>query len=147
MPPGQRVDPFAAFNFTLDIEGLAGSHGFSDCSGVNTEQDVNDYREGNMDFAVIKLPGLKKSGDLSLKRGLTTSHGLQEWRRSVLDGRTVRRSGQIVLKGEAGKPALRWKFANAWPKQYAAPSLSGTATEVTIEQLVLVVEGFELGVA
>ncbi|WP_353962489.1 MULTISPECIES: hypothetical protein [unclassified Streptomyces] len=29
-----------------------------------------------------------------------------------------------MLNDEAGKPALRWKFTNAWPKQYSAPSLS-----------------------
>ncbi|MFF4466499.1 phage tail protein [Streptomyces mirabilis] len=65
-------------------------------------------------------------------------------RRAVLEGTVVRRSGRIVFKDEAGKPALRWKFTNAWPKQYSASSLSGTATEVAIEEL-LVVEGFELG--
>ncbi|MFF3788332.1 hypothetical protein [Streptomyces sp. NPDC001933] len=47
MATGQRVDPFAAFNFTLTIDGLEGSHGcFSECSGANTEQDVIEYREG-----------------------------------------------------------------------------------------------------
>ncbi|MET8623001.1 phage tail protein [Kitasatospora sp. NPDC004669] len=144
---GQRVDPFAAFNFTLDIDGLAGSHGFSECSGANTEQDVIEYREGNMDFSVIKLPGLKKFGDITLKRGFTTNRELWDWRRSVLEGTVVRRSGHITLNDEAGKPALRWKFTNAWPKQYSAPSLSGTATEVAIEELVLVVESFELDAA
>lgn len=66
-------------------------------------------------------------------------------RRAVLEGTVVRRSGRIVFKDEAGKPALRWKFTNAWPKQYSASSLSGTATEVAIEELLVVVEGFELG--
>ncbi|MGW2651787.1 phage tail protein [Streptomyces sp. NPDC001393] len=45
---------------------------------------------------------------------------------------------RITLNDEAGKPALRWKFTNAWPKQYSAPSLSATSTEVAIEELVLV---------
>jgi phage tail-like protein len=141
---GQRVDPSAAFNFTLDIDGLAGSYGFAECSGANTEQDVIEYREGNMDFEVVKLPGLKKSGDITLKRGFTTNREVWDWRRAVLEGMVIRRTGHIVLNDEAGKPALRWKFTNAWPKQYSAPSPSGTATEIAIEELVLVVESFEI---
>ncbi|MGW1376133.1 phage tail protein [Streptomyces sp. NPDC002446] len=144
MATGKRTDPFAAFNFTLDIDGLAGTHGFSECSGANTEQDVIEYREGNMDFSVTKLPGLKKFGEITLKRGFTTNRELWDWRRAVLEGTVIRRSGHIVLNDEAGKPALRWKFTNSWPKHYSAPSLSGTATEVAIEELVLVVESFEL---
>ncbi|MFB6530391.1 phage tail protein [Streptomyces sp. NPDC056399] len=144
MATGRRVDPFAAFNFTLTIDGLEGSHGFSECSGASTEQDVIEYREGNTDFSVIELPGLKKSGDITLKRGFTTNRELWDWRRAVLEGTVVRRTGHIVLNDEAGKPALRWKFTHAWPKQYSAPSLSSTATEVSIEELVLVVESFEL---
>ncbi|MCP2257182.1 conserved hypothetical phage tail region protein [Streptoalloteichus tenebrarius] len=144
MPTGQRNDPYAAFNFTLDIDGLSGSHGFSECSGANTEQDVIEYREGTMDAAVVKIPGLKKFGDITLKRGYTTNRELWEWRRAVLQGKVVRRSGHIVLNDEAGKPALRWKFTNAWPKRYAAPTLSGTTNEVAVEELVLAVESLEL---
>ncbi|OLZ71977.1 phage tail protein [Streptomyces sp. IMTB 2501] len=138
---GKRVDPFT---FTLEIDGLSGSHGFSECSGANTEQDVIEYREGNMDSSVIKLPGLKKFGDITLKRGFTTNRELWDWRRNVLEGTVTRRSGRITFNDEAGKPTVRWKFTNAWPKQYTAPSLSGTSTEVAVEELVLVVETFEL---
>ncbi|GLX34260.1 phage tail protein [Streptomyces roseochromogenus] len=141
---GKQAGAFAAFNFTLDVDGLSGSHGFSECSGANTEQDVIEYREGNMDFEVVKLPGLKKHGDITLRRGFTTNRELWDWRRNVLEGTVVRRDGHIVLNDEAGKPALRWKFTNAWPKQYSAPSASAASTEVAVEELVLVVEGFEL---
>ncbi|MGW8357720.1 phage tail protein [Streptomyces wedmorensis] len=143
MTTGQRADALAGFNFTLDIDGLSGKHGFAECSGAETEQDVIEYRDGNMD-AAVKLPGLKKSGDITLKRGVTTNGELADWRRAVQEGTVVRRTGLLVLNDEAGEPELRWKFTNAWPKQYSAPSLSGTATEVAIEELVLVVEGFEL---
>ncbi|MFJ9643030.1 phage tail protein [Streptomyces sp. NPDC101206] len=143
MAAGQQVDRFADSNFTLTVDGLEGSHGFSECSGANTEQEVIEYREGNLDFSVIKLPGLKTFGDITLKRGFTTSRALWEWRRSVMEGTVVRRTGHIVLNDEEGKPALRWKFTNAWPKQYSEPALSGTATQVPIEELVLVVESFE----
>jgi phage tail-like protein len=141
---GARVDPFAAFNFTLDIDGMAGVHGFSECTGANTEQDVIEYREGSMDTTVTKIPGLKKYGDITLKRGYTTNRDLWEWRKTVLDGAVVRRGGHLVLNNEAGRPALRWTFKNAWPKKYSAPTFNGKTNEVAVEELVLAVEGLEL---
>ncbi|MFI9311343.1 phage tail protein [Streptomyces triculaminicus] len=140
MATGQRTDPFAAFNFTLEVEGLSGSHGFSECSGAGTEQDVIEYREGTGDTD-------KKSGDITLKRGFTTNRDLWDWRRSVLEGQVIRRNGHLVLNDEAGKPALRWRFTNAWPKQYSAPSLGSPSSEVAVEELVLVVETIELDTA
>ncbi|QFZ18650.1 phage tail protein [Saccharothrix syringae] len=141
---GKRLDPFAAFNFTLNIDGLGGSHGFSECTGANTEQDVIEYREGNTDPKLLKLPGLKKFGDITLRRGFTTNKELWQWRQTVLQGKTVRRTGSIVLNDEGGKPALTWKFTAAWPRQYSAPNFNGTGSEVAIEELILVVETLEL---
>jgi phage tail-like protein len=143
---GTRLDPFAAFNFILDIDGLGGVSGFSECTGANTEQDVIEYREGSMDTTVTKIPGLKKFGDITLKRGFTTSRDLWDWRKTVLDNTVpvVRRGGHIVLNDESGKAALRWKFTNGWPKKYSAPTLNAKTNEVAIEELVLAVEGLEL---
>ena len=143
---GGRLDPFAAFNFILDIDGLGDVHGFSECTGANTEQDVIEYREGNMDTTVTKIPGLKKFGDITLKRGYTTGRDLWEWRKTVLDNMVpvVRRSGHIVLNDESGKAALRWKFTNAWPKKYSAPTLNAKTNEAAIEEIVLAVESLEL---
>jgi phage tail-like protein len=141
---GQRQDPYAAFNFVLDIDGLAGVHGFSECTGANTEQDVIEYREGGMDTTVTKIPGLKKFGDITLKRGFTADQSLWAWRKTAMDGAVVRRGGHIVLNNEAGKPALRWTFTNAWPKKYSAPTLNGKTNEIAVEEIVLAVEGLEL---
>ncbi|MDH6143528.1 MULTISPECIES: phage tail protein [Kitasatospora] len=141
---GARLDPYAAFNFTLDIDGLTGVHGFSECTGANSEQDVIEYREGTMDITVIKIPGLKKFGDITLKRGFTTSQDLWLWRKTAMDGSVVRRGGHLVLRDEAGRDALRWKFTNAWPKKYSAPAFNAKTNEVAVEELVLAVEGLEL---
>ncbi|QUQ65642.1 phage tail protein [Kutzneria sp. CA-103260] len=141
---GVRQDPFAAFNFTLDIDGLDGVHGFSECTGANTEQDVIEYREGSMDITVTKIPGLKKFGDITLKRGYTTSRDLWEWRKTAMDGKVVRRGGHLILNDEAGKPALRWTFTNAWAKKYSAPTFNAKTNEVAVEELVLAVEGLTL---
>ena len=141
---GTRLDPYAAFNFTLDIDGLTGVTGFSECTGANTEQDVIEYREGTMDITVTKIPGLKKFSDLTLKRGLTKGQDLWLWRKTAMDGAVVRRGGHIVLNDESGKPALRWTFTNGWPQKLSLPSFNAKTNEVAIEELVLAVEGLEL---
>ena len=41
-----RNDPFAQFNFIVEIDGIA-SAGFTEVSGMNTESDIIEYREGN----------------------------------------------------------------------------------------------------
>ena len=67
-----RHDPFAAFNFRVDIDGITVA-GFSECSGLTTETDIIEYREGNEDITVRKLPGQKKYANIVLKRGYTTA--------------------------------------------------------------------------
>lgn len=139
---GSRNDPYSAFNFLVEIENVTVA-GFSECSGLNTETDAIEYRNGNDDFTVRKLPGLKKFGNITLKRGFTDSTELWEWRKRVLDGKTERKSGSIVLLDEAGQTALRWNFREAWPRKWAGPTLNGKNNEVAIEEMEIVHEGLE----
>lgn len=139
---GSRNDPYSAFNFLVEIENVTVA-GFSECSGLNTETDAIEYRNGNDDFTVRKLPGLKKFGNITLKRGFTDSTELWEWRKRVLDGKTERKSGSIVLLDEARQTALRWNFREAWPRKWAGPTLNGKNNEVAIEEMEIVHEGLE----
>lgn len=144
---GARLDPYAAFNFTLKIE-LFGNAvaGFSECTGANTEQDVIEYREGTMDITVTKIPGLKKFGDITLKRGFTKDQNLWTWRQTAMNGNVTRSTGAIQLNDERGGGVLLWKFTEAWPKKYSAPTFNAKTNEVAIEELVLAVESLELEV-
>ena len=53
---GDRDDPFAAFNFLVEIDGVT-TAGFSECSGLTMETDPIEYRTGVEDITVRKLPG------------------------------------------------------------------------------------------
>ncbi len=140
---GSRNDPFSAFNFLVEIDNVTVA-GFSECSGLMTETDVIEYRTGNLDITVTKLPGLKKFGNITLKRGVTESLELWEWRKKVLDGRTERQSGSIVLLNEAREEALRWTFYEAWPRKYDWSALNAKTNEVAIETLEIVCERIDL---
>jgi phage tail-like protein len=141
-----RKDPFSAFNFQVDIEGVTVA-GFSECSGLTTETDIIEYRTGDPkedDITVRKLPGLKKFTNIALKRGYTDSKELWEWRKKVMDGKTERKSGSIVLLNEAREEALRWNFYEGWPSKWEGPALNAKNNEVAIETLEIAIEKLEL---
>ena len=139
---GQRDDPYGSFNFIVDIQGMRA--GFSEIGGLTSETDVIEYREGNEDITVRKLPGLKKFTNISLKRGYTRSKELWEWRKKVLDGKTERLNGTITLLDEARQPALVWQFFEGWPSKWSGPALNAKNNEVAIEELEIAVEGLAL---
>lgn len=140
---GARDDPFRSHHFLVEIDGVT-TAGFAECSGLNIEVAVVEYRNGNEENAVRKLPGLRKYSNIVLKRGYTRDTSLWQWFKQVLDGKTERRSGSIILLDEARQPVLRWNFREAWPCKYEGPLFNAKANEVAIETLELAVEGVEL---
>jgi phage tail-like protein len=143
MATADRNDPYSAFNFKIEIDGVTVA-GFSECTGLTTESDHIEYRTGAEDITVRKLPGLRKYPNIVLKRGFTTSHELWDWRKKVIDGKTDRRSGSITLLDEARQKALEWKFTAGWPSKWEGPTLNAKNNEVAIETLEIIHEGLVL---
>ena len=140
---GDRNDPFAAFNFLVEIDGVTVA-GFSECSGLSTESDVIEYRVGKEPATVRKLPGLDKYANIVLKRGYTTAKELWAWRKTVIDGKTQRKSGSIVLLDESRKEALRWNFREGWARKWDGPTFNAKTNEVAIEMMEIAHEGLAL---
>jgi phage tail-like protein len=111
MAPPQRDDPYKAFNFRVEIDGVALAR-FSEVSGLESETDVIEYRTGGESNTVRKLPGLTKHADIVLRRGITQDAELWNWRKTVEDGNVDRRNGSIVLLDDDRTEVLRWNFAN-----------------------------------
>jgi phage tail-like protein len=143
MPDGARNDPFAAFNFLVEIDGVPVA-GFMECSGLSTDTDVIEYREGSdATLGVRKLPGLTRYPPLVLRRGLTTSKELWSWRRRVIDGRVERRAGSIVLLDAGRAEVARWNFFEARPSKWEGPHLRARSSEVAIETIEITHERLE----
>lgn len=138
-----RMDPYVNFRFRLEIDGIEQA-GFSEVTGLDSQIQVIEYREGIEVAAVRKLPGLVKYSNIVLKRGLTDSTELYKWHRTGLAGKIARRNGAIILLDEEGHEKLRWVFREAWPVRWEGPSLHGEGNEVAIETLELAHEGLEL---
>ncbi|MEO5851919.1 MAG: phage tail protein [Nocardioides sp.] len=137
---GARNDPYSAFNFIVEIDGVIVG-GFAECGGLGTETDIVEYRNGDEDITVRKLPGKAKYPQISLKRGFTDSRELWEWRKLVITGRTQRKSGTIQLLDEARQPALKWNFREGWPSKWEGPALNAKNNDVAIEVLEIAHEG------
>jgi phage tail-like protein len=138
----RATDPFASFNFKLEIEGITVA-GFSEVTGLNQESNVIDYREGQEPITPRKLPGLNKWGNITLKRGISPDLSVYNWRKTVTDGDIERRNASIVLHNEKHEEVVRWNLVNAWPSKYVGPDLKANANEVAIESIELTHEGVE----
>jgi len=136
MATGSRVDPYRGFNFRVEIDGIQQA-GFQEVSGLDSSTPSVDYREGTDPKHVRKLPALNTFSAISLKRGLTDSDELWKWRKTVIDGKTERKNGSIVLMDDTGAEKLRWNFSNAWPSKWTGPALNATSTAVAVETLEL----------
>lgn len=140
MPTGDRNDPYHAYNFLVEIDGITRA-GFRECSGLDSAQDPIEYREGNEPLTARKLPGLNKYSNISLKWGITDDAELWDWRQKAMDGTVERKNGSIVLLDDTGEEKVRWNFVNGWPTKWTGPSFNATGNEMAIETLEIANEG------
>lgn len=146
----QRDNPYGAFNFLVQLGGDQGSGsqgevvgGFSDVSGLSTEIDYAEYRNGNEVFNTVrKVANTHKQEDVTLKRGVVGSTDLFDWLRAVADGTIDTRSIDVILLDEARNTVATWHLRNAQPKKWTGPTLAAKGgTEVAMEEFVLCHEG------
>jgi phage tail-like protein len=144
LPPAARRDPFKNYSFLVEIDGIA-SAAFKSVSGLAAEAEVIEYREGSDVLSSSrKLPGRVRYPNVTLKRGITTSHDLWDWWQTVVDGPVQRRNVAITLLDDSRTPVLRWLLRNAWIAKIEGPNLEAGGNEVAIESIELAHEGLEL---
>jgi phage tail-like protein len=104
-----------------------------------------EYRQGNdKENHVRKIPGLHKSGDVTLKRGLMGQTNFWDWVNTTRTDPTFTRSVFITLQDEQRNPVLKWQLKNARPMKWTGPTLAAKGgSDVAIEELVIASEGFE----
>jgi phage tail-like protein len=136
--------PLPVFHFRVEWGGT--NIGFSEVSGLNIETQVIEYRDGSMpDYSTLKMPGMQKYGNITLKRGV--SKGDNEfflWWQTHQLNTIERRDVTISLLNEVHEPVIIWKVRNAWPVKVDGGSLKATGNEVSIETLELAHEGISV---
>jgi len=151
VPPVQRDDPYGAYNFLVQVTGVAANGqdvqaSFTEVSGLTVDIQPIDYRNGSEDIRVRKIPGLKKFSNLTLKRGITGHPEFWNWIKKSMNGQTQRAPGAILLLDENRQEVMRWNFDRGWPVKYTGPSLGATKNEIAMETLELCVEDLQIDV-
>jgi phage tail-like protein len=124
----------------LEEAGIQGF--FKQVSGLGSENEVVEFRDGSDPNVVHKLPGRLKWPPIVLKRGVTSDTSLWQWRRLVETGNVndARTSGKLILF-DRGNAIATWRFVNGWPAKISGPELSGEGTDIAIEELVIAHDG------
>lgn len=146
--------PYGAFNFAVQIMDGPDAMtdwraGFQEVTGLGLEVTVAEYRAGNFrDNTPMKVTGTYKVPDVTLKRGVVGElESLYNWLDGVRNGRQdMLREVTIMLLDEARSdaPVQTWRLRGARPIKYTGPNLSGKATDVAIEELVLACERIDI---
>jgi phage tail-like protein len=145
MAEQQREYPLPAFHFRVEC----GNEriGFTEVTGLVQECQAIEYRDGNSsEFSSIKMPGLRKFNNITLKRGMMKDDkGFPQWFTTVSKLHNVERRDLVIsLLNEEHKPVMVWNVTRAFPVKVEGPALKATGNEVAIESIELAHEGLEL---
>ncbi|RPJ61096.1 MAG: phage tail protein [Acidobacteria bacterium] len=145
-------DPYPNCRFELELNDVLAAS-FSECTGLQMETKVFEYKEGGRNESTLKFPENATYGNVTLKRGITRSNDLIEWQLDVINGvfsknkRADNVNIAILLLEEKGaEPEVihRWNLIRAFPVKWVGPELKGNASEVAIETLELAHEGIQI---
>ncbi len=136
--------PLPVFHFTVQWGGTR--LGFSEVTGLTQEKQVIEYRDGSFpEYASIKMPGIPKVANVTLKRGVVKGDNeFANWLATVKLNTVERRDLVVSLLNEEHKPVMTWKVHNAFPVKVEGPQLKAGGNEVAIESIELAHEGLEV---
>lgn len=155
--------PVTKMNFVVSVDGLSDSSAaFMEVTGIDASVDVIEFRQGNSSsLAPVKLPGLVKHGNLTLKMGYVNGSGFKTWiqeciserrgpcpRHNVIvelidirDGSPQQTQTEPNQNKAAGPTdTIQWTFTNAWVCKYTGADMNASASEVAVESVEIAFE-------
>jgi len=138
-------DIYSSSRFYVMIDSMAQAV-FTELSGLQVETEVMEYAEGGNNDFVHRLPGRTRVGNITLKRGITSSNDLFKWYMSIASGRKIdRRNISLVMYDTAGMELMRWNFLSAYPVKWVGPQFDATGNVSAVETLELAHAGLQMG--
>ncbi len=150
--------PVTKMNFLISVADVAnGTAAFSQVTGIDATVDVIEFRQGNSNsLATVKIPGLVKHGNVTLRFGYTHDSGFKGWLTECLSEsrkKTPRHNVSIELidirggapngdkpQAEAASNPIKWVLTNAWVCKYNGPELDAKTSDVAIESVEIAYE-------
>ncbi len=110
------------------------------------ETQETEYRHGNSaQFSRVKMPGIAKVGNVTLKRGVFSKDTkLWDWYQQIASNNVKRVTVTIQLLDEVGTPTMEWTLNNAWPTKITPADLNTTGNEITVASMEIAHEGMTI---
>ena len=117
---------------------------FAECDGIEMRFDVIRFREGGDATANHLVPGPSSFGEITLRRGMTTSFDLWEWCGAVQQDPSLRADARVVVLSEGGDERAAFRLRRCLPVRLKAPRLDALHAAVAIEELQIACEALAL---
>lgn len=152
--PRRATDPYPNFHFRLEL-GHIQVAGFAECTGLQMETKVLDYKEGGRNSHTLKFPEHTEMSNVTLKKGVSDSNELFSWAQSLAEGNFDKKKNArpgdpdtdneksciIYLRDEMGNDKKKWTLFRPLPVKWVGPELKASANEISIETLEIAHEG------
>lgn len=137
---GEKQDaiwPLPKFYFSVLLGDDKTTVNFQEVDGLDSETQVIEYRHGNNpSFYAIKMPGLGKVGNMTMRRGIfVNDNAFWDWYNEIKMNTIARRTVVISLLDETGTPKRTWTLNNAWPTKITGTDLKSEGNEVAVESV------------
>ena len=138
--------PIPKFYFVVDFGGEMHNCSFQEVSGLDGESEILEYRsENSPEFSTVKMPGMVKSGNVTLKKGVfVKDNSFFDWYSQVKMNTIKRIPVTIKLLDEQGSPTMVWTLKNAWPTKITGTDLKSDGNEVAVETIEIAHEGLTI---
>jgi phage tail-like protein len=138
------VWPMPKFYFQVKWDSQVMS--FQEVSGLDIQSEEIKYRHGDSpEFSVIKMPGMKKVGNITMKKGIFKGDNkFWDWFKQIKMNTIKRLPVTISLLDETGKATMVWTLTNAWPTKITGTDLKSEGNEVAIESIEIAHEGLTI---
>lgn len=137
-----RNDPASAFRFTVRFDNFPPG-GFSDCSGLSMETEVQEYREGGVNTHTWRFATRSKQANLTLKRGIVNKT-LWDWFQDIARGKMQFRNGSIFVHDPSGSSdVLEFQILQAFPVKWSGPDLSAGQNNLAVETVEFAHQGLQ----
>ena len=140
-----NVWPLPKFYFSVDLGDLK-NVAFQEVSGMDKEVQPLEYRHSNSKlFSPIKMPGMVKFGNVTMKRGIfVKDNTFWDWMTETKMNIIPRRDVIIRLLDEEGKKTMQWTLRNAFPTKISSTDLKSEGSEVAIDTIEIAYEELEI---
>jgi phage tail-like protein len=134
--------PIPKFRFEVDLGSQLTGVAFQEVSGMDVENQVIEYRKSNSPlFSTVKMPGLAKHGNVTMKRGVfVNDNTFWNWHNEISMNTIARRTVLIKLLDEKGAVTMQWQLNNAWPTKITSTDLKADGNEIAIDTLEIAYE-------